>query len=433
MPAGNRTLPRGQGSRMLTGPITSGHKDDNDFWTDSPYSWRRLLYSVLIGVISNASLWTSVALMPSLQAEFGTTRTEASYPYVAIILGFLMGSPFLGRFSDRHGITRALIIASIVASASYIGGGLTSNFYLFLIMQVLVGIGTSAGHGPLTADLSHWFRKRRGLAVAIVSSGAYLSGIFWSAIISDVLIEHSWRTVHFLIGFASLSIIPLSLLLRRRVTEVMLDYADRRSAERSNQTGLAPNRIKWLLAVAGVSCCVAMATPQVHIVALCLDLGLTVRQGSELISAMLLGGIAARLVSGAIVDRVGPLTILVAGSILQLIALCCYIPLEGFAPLYIVSLIFGLAQGALLPSYPLIVREYLPARSAGAAVSFLSTATQFGMAAGGWLSGWIYDQTGSYFVAFVNGIGWNLLNLLLIGFLALRIYGRRPAPIPIRP
>jgi MFS family permease len=389
--------------------------------TDSSYSWRRLTCAVIIGVISNASLWTSVALMPSLQADFALTRTEASYPYIAIMLGFLIGSPALGRWSDRHGIARVLIGACVVSSLAYVAGGLTHQFWLFLLTQICVGLGTAAGYAPLSADISHWFRRRRGLAVAIVSSAGYLSGVFWTTIIAYILQDGTWRDVHMIIGAGLLAIVPLSFLLRRRIPEHVLDEADRFAAQNTRDAGISPIAIKWILAIAGVSCCIAMAMPQIHIVALCRDLGFTLSQGNEMLSMILLGGIVSRILSGAIIDKVGAVRILLIGSVLQMMALCLYIPFDGLTSLYAVSLIFGLAQGGILPSYPLIVREYLPARSAGTVIGFVSTSTQFGMALGGWLSGWIFDQTGSYFIAFLNGIGWNLINITLIGLLLLRI------------
>jgi MFS family permease len=291
------------------------------------------------------------------------------------------------------------------------------------LSQVVVGIGTAVGFAPLAADISHWFRRRRGLAVAIVSSTGYVSGILWASVIARVLQQGTWRDVHLIIGIALLAIAPLSYLLRRGVPEAFLDDGDRSQQLPTPAVSLSASSIKWLLATAGVSCCIAMAMPQVHLVSLCLDLGLTIRQGNDLLATMLFGGIVSRIVSGAIIDKIGAVRILMIGSVLQVIALALYIPFDGIASLFAVSLIFGLAQGGILPSYPIIVREYLPARSAGASIGFVATATQFGMAFGGWLSGWIFDQTGSYFVAFLNGIAWNAVNLALIGFL---IFATRP-------
>lgn len=394
--------------------------------TDSAYAWRRLAWSVLIGIVSNASLWTSVALMPALQAEFGLGRTEAAYPYIAIMLGFLVGSPALGRWTDRAGITPVLIGAALLSSLGYLLGGWTEHFGLFLVTQLLVGIGTAVGFAPLAADLSHWFRRHRGLAMAIVSSSGYLSGIVWSAVIARVLSTGSWRDVHLMIGLALLVIVPLAFSLARRVPAEVLDQADRASADRARDVGISPTTIKWLLALAGIGCCIAMAMPQVHIVALCMDLGFTVQQGNSLLSLMLIGGVVSRLVSGLFVDRIGAVRILLIGSVLQMLALFLYIPFDGLASLSVVSLIFGLAQGGILPAYPLIVRDYLPARAAGAAIGTVATATQFGMAFGSWLSGFIHDQSGSYFLAFANGIAFNLMNILIVGLLLLRM-ARPPA------
>lgn len=392
--------------------------------TDSWYSWRRVVYSVMIGMITNASLWTSVTLMPALQTEFSLSRTEASYPYITIMIGYLIGGPTLGRWSDRYGVSKVLLVGSFFASVGYLLGSVAPSFWVFLMTQLMVGLGAAVGVAPLTADISHWFRKRRGLAVAIVSSAGYLSGIFWATIIADVLQDGNWRDVHLIIGCTLFAILPLSFLVRRRVSASVLDEADRHSAKKVMHAGFSPSTVKWILACAGVCCCVAMAIPQIHLVALCVDVGLTLSQGSELLSWMLLGGIVSRLVCGAIIDVVGPVTILLVGSLLQMLALIFYIPADGLISLQIVSIVFGLAQGGILPSYPLIVREYLPARSAGEIIGFVFASTIFGMAFGGWLSGWIYDLTGSYFAALVNGIGWNLVNIVLIGLLVLRI--RKP-------
>jgi len=395
--------------------------------TDGWPAWRRLFWAMVIGTISNASLWTTVALMPSLQADFALTRTEASYPYIVTMLGFLIGNPFLGRWSDRFGITPVLMAATILSSLAYAGAALAQNFTLFLLTQLLIGIGTSAGFAPLTADVSHWFVRRRGLAVALASCAGYLSGVLWTTVIARVLQWGDWRDAHIIIAVALTAIVPLALLLRQRVPDHILEAADRAAARKAQGSGLTPGRTKWLLAAAGTGCCIAMAMPQVHIVSLCTDLGFTLAQGNTLLSVILAGGIVSRIVSGALTDRIGAIRVLLIGSALQMLAMALYIPQGGLASLYVVSLVFGLAQGGILPAYPMIVRDYLPARSAGAAIGTVSMATQFGMAFGGWLSGWIYDQTGSYLMAFVNGLAWNGLNIGLIGFLLWRVQASRKA------
>jgi MFS family permease len=194
--------------------------------------------------------------------------------------------------------------------------------------------------------------------------------------------------------------------------------------------GLSLNQAQLLLAIAGLSCCVAMSMPQVHIVAYCSDLGFGAARGAQMLSLMLGFGIASRLISGFICDRIGGLRTLMLGSILQGIALLMFLPFDGLVSLYLISAMFGLFQGGIVPSYAIIVREYFPPAEAGARVGAVLTATLFGMALGGWMSGKVFDLTGSYHAAFINGILWNLLNLSIAVWLYWRVGGfRRSAKI----
>jgi MFS family permease len=189
--------------------------------------------------------------------------------------------------------------------------------------------------------------------------------------------------------------------------------------------GLRPAQAQLALCVAGLSCCVAMSMPQVHIVAYCSDLGFGAARGAQMLSLMLGFGIASRLVSGLICDRIGGIRTLLLGSALQGIALLLFIPFDGLMSLYVISIMFGLFQGGIVPSYAIIVREYFPPAEAGARVGSVITATLFGMALGGWMSGKVFDLTGSYQAAFINGVAWNLLNLSIAGWLYWRIGGWR--------
>ena len=220
----------------------------------------------------------------------------------------------------------------------------------------------------------------------------------------------------------------LALLMRPRPP---LAAAARRSAPAprpmpsTRPFGLSLNQAQLLLCVAGVACCVAMSMPQVHIVAYCSDLGYGAARGAEMLSLMLACGIVSRLVSGFICDRIGGLRTLLLGSVLQGLALLLFLPFDGMVSLYVVSALFGLFQGGIVPSYAIIVREHFPAAEAGTRVGTVLMATLLGMALGGWMSGKVFDLTGSYQAAFVNGIGWNLLNLAIVLFLLARLRGER--------
>lgn len=388
--------------------------------TDSAYSWLRLAYTLLISGLSSVGMWSVVVLIPAFESDFHLTRTEASYPYMLVMTGFVVGGVLFGRCADRFGVTRVLMASTALTSAGFAVSAWVESFPLFLGSLLLVGAGTAAGFAPLLADISHWFSRRRGIAISIAASGSYLSGVLWPILISYVLAHGTWRDAHLVIAVIVLvTVIPLSLLLRRPVPEAALAEADLASSAKMAQVGLSRPLLSGLLAVAGVGCCVAMAMPQVHLVALCVDRGLGVGVGSEILSMTLVAGILSRLVAGFFSDRLGGVRTLLLGSTLQTFALALYLPSDGLVSLYVVSLVFGLSQGGILPAYSMIIREYLPSRDAGGAVSFVMAATVVGMALGGWLSGWIYENTGSYDMAFINGIAWNFLNIFVIGAIHL--------------
>ncbi len=388
---------------------------------DSRYSWLRLGVTLAIAIIGNVGMWAFIVVMPAVEAEFGAARGAASMPYVMTMLGFALGNLVIGRAVDRFGVTPALIGAAGVVAASTALAAASPSLAVLSALQFVIGLGTAASFGPLIADVSQWFQRRRGIAVAVAASGNYLSGAVWPMLLGGVLEAQGWRMVYLVLAVLTIVlIVPLALLLRRRMPPEALAGPGRTPDGAEVTSGLSPRALMWLLALAGVACCVAMAMPQVHIVALCVDLGYGPAVGAEMLSLMLLGGVVSRLVFGALADRLGGVRTVLIGSALQALALFLYLPFDGLTSLYLVSLVFGLAQGGIVPGYAIIVREYLPAREAGARVGFVMMATILGMALGGWMSGWIFDVTGSYQVAFLNGIVWNGLNIAILAFLLLR-------------
>ena len=396
--------------------------------TDSGYAWWRLAASMALGTIGGVGMWSSVVVLPVIQAEFGIDRGDASLPYTATMLGFALGGVLMGRVSDRFGIMLPVIVSALMLCAGYVLAAQATGLWAFMAAQALVigMLGTATTFGPLIADVSHWFKKRRGIAVAIVASGSYVAGTIWPPILQHAIDAWGWRQTYVGVGiFCVLTMLPLALCLRRcaKVDDGTVPMSARDMADTLR---MSPAMLQVLLVIAGLACCIAMSMPQVHIVAYCADLGYGPARGAEMLSLMLGFGVVSRLVSGLIADRIGGLGTLLLGSGLQCLALLFYLPFDGLTPLYIVSTLFGLSQGGIVPSYALIVRDYFPAREAGARVSLVLMATIVGMAAGGWLSGAIYDLTGSYQAAFLNGIAWNLLNMsiafwLLLGRLRPRV------------
>lgn len=387
--------------------------------------------------IGNSGMYTVTVVLPRLQSEFGVTRADASLPYTLTMIGFGVGGIMMGRLSDRFGVMVPVMIGAVGIGLGYVGAGYAGSLLLFSLAQgILMGLlGTSATFAPLVADTSRWFTRRRGIALAICMSGNYVAGAIWPPIIQHFIDGHGWRPTYIGLGvFCLVTMLPLALLLRPRPPDIETPAvasaipADAAAAaptgpgaDAARPLGMSPLALQLLLCVAGLSCCVAMSMPQVHIVAYCGDLGFGAARGAEMLSLMLGMGIISRLVSGWISDRIGGLRTLLLGSVLQGIALLSFLPFDGLVPLYVVSGMFGLFQGGIVPSYALIVREYFTPKEAGARVGTVLMATLLGMALGGWLSGVIFDFTGSYKAAFVNGIAFNLLNVSIVLFLLYRV------------
>ena len=382
---------------------------------DTPYAWFRLLITLIIAIFANTGMWAVITIMPALEAEFVTSRAVTSLPFTMNMIGFAVGNLVIGQIIDRFGVTLSVMAAAICSASAFFLATLAGNIYLLAAIHLLLGFGTAAGFGPLITDISHWFLKQRGIAVALIASGNYLAGGIWPLFLSDILAEDGWRAAYLSLSVVTLCIIlPLALLLQRRLPEAGYEIAARQVTQNIQKTRISPLRLQILLSIAGVACCVAMSMPQVHIVSYCVGLGYGPAVGAEMLSLMLFGGVVSRLASGLIADRIGGIRTLLLGSFAQGIALVMYLPFDGMASLYVVSLIFGLSQGGIVPSYALVVREFLPPKEAGARIGFVIMMTIIGMALGGWMSGWIYELTGSYQAAFINGIAWNALNLGIV-------------------
>lgn len=396
---------------------------------DGAYAWLRLAVSLLLATIGGVGTWAVVVVLPAVQAEFGVDRADASLPYTATMIGFALGNVVIGRAIDSMGYWRPALIASVGMGIGFILASLSTSIFLFSVAQgLLIGVGSSVIFGPLIADISHWFDRRRGVAVSVAAAGNYLAGAIWPIVMPYVMQAEGWRFTYALIGGICLvGMVPLVFLLRRPAPVGGAAGANGRRSP-VQPIALSPAALQWLLVVAGLGCCVAMSMPQVHIVAYCMDLGYGVARGSEMLAIMLAAGVVSRIASGFIADRIGGVKTLLAGSVLQCLALLFYIPFDGLASLYAVSLVFGLSQGGIVPCYAIIVREYMPAAEAGQRVGTVIMATVFGMALGGWMSGWIYDLTGSYAAAFLNGVAWNLLN---IGAMALLLWRSRPTRLAV--
>ena len=399
---------------------------------DGSYAWLRMAACLAYGTVGGAGMWSVVVVLPAMEAEFGLDRSEASLAYTLTMVGFALGNLLVGRLIDRHGTALPLALAATLLGAGFLLCAASPVFWLVAGLQCLIGLGAGAAFAPLLADISHWFARRRGIAIAVVACGNYLAGTFWPLIMQPLMAAGGWRLTYAVIGVACVALmIPLTGLMRRASPRGLPPAAGARPAGfQPMDARLSPASLQSVLFIAGLACCIAMSMPQVHIVALCADLGYGVARGADMLALMLGAGIFSRLASGWLADRIGGVRTLLIGSLGQGLALVLYLPSDGLTSLYVVSFIFGLSQGGIVPSYAIIVREFMPAAEAGQRTGLVIMATIIGMAIGGWMSGAIYDMTGSYQAAFVNGIAWNLVNVAVMGFLLWRGRPRRDRALP---
>ena len=403
---------------------------------DSRQAWVRLAVALVLMTIGSSAMYVVAVVLPSVQAEFGVARADASLPYTLLMIGFGVGGIFMGRLADRRGIVVPLLIGAAGLGAGFVAAGLAGNVWTFAIAHgLLLGlVGSSASFAPLVADTSLWFVKRRGIAVAICASGNYVAGAIWPPIVQHFVETVGWRQTYIGLGiFSAIGMASLALFMRARppaLGTVAAAAPVGRPTPSERPFGLSLNAAQVLLCVAGLACCVAMSMPQVHIVAYCGDLGYGAARGAQMLSLMLACGVVSRLVSGLICDRIGGLRTLLLGSVLPGLALILFLPFDSLASLYVISALFGLFQGGIVPSYAIIVREYFPPAEAGARVGTVLMFTLLGMALGGWLSGKVFDLTGSYHAAFLNGIAWNLVNLSVVLFLLHRVRSGRGRLVP---
>jgi MFS family permease len=382
--------------------------------------------------IGGVGMYSMPVALSSIQAEFGVDRAAATLPYTLTMIGFGLGGILMGRLADRFGVIVPVLVGASSLGIGFLAVGMAPNLLVFTVAHgLLIGLGCSGTFAPLVADISMWFTRHRGIAVAVCASGNYLAGAVWPPVLNHFFEIAGWRATFVGVGlFALVAALPLAFLMRRRAPlPVLTGSIHETRALQASPLGFSPNALTAVLAVAGVACCVAMAMPQVHIVSYCSDLGYGAARGSAMLAVMLGAGVISRLIFGFVSDRIGGIRTLLTGSVLQGIALLLFLPYDGPTSLYIVSALFGLFQGGLVPAYAIIIREYFAPAEAGLRVGIVIMATLFGMALGGWMSGAIFDFTGSYHAAFVNSIAFNVVNLS-IALLLLRRAQRGAALLP---
>lgn len=388
---------------------------------DSRQAWIRLVIIFMMSVIGTAGMWSVVIILPNIQNEFELDRAASTYPYVATMFGYGIGNVIIGRMLDKIGIKKPIIFALSLLVTSYLISFFAINVFWLSLIQFFLGFSAAAFFGPMMADISNYFFKRKGLAVSLVASGQHLCGAIWPFLIKGFLLEGDWRNAHLFIALVCSILIPiLFCFLGNKLPKMNIKQKSTTQDEDINSKvnlSISNRQIQILLMIAGVLCCVAMSMPQVHIVPLCIDNGYGLAVGTEILSFMLFAAVASRVIFGFLSDKIGPIQTLILGSSLQAISLTMFLPFNSQLSLYIVAICFGLSQGGIVPIYAVIISKFLPSNEVAERVGWLIFATIIGMSLGGWLSGEIYDFTNSYKLAFINGIFWNIINLCIMIYL----------------
>jgi len=363
-----------------------------------------------------------VGLRP-IAASLGDARELPSLAYSLAWIGTAIGGIAMGRIADRIGVRWTVGFgATMVATGLFVASG-GATWQLILGHGLFIGLLGNAGlNAPLYIYVSRWFDRRRGTALALISSGQYVAGVIWPTVFAWAIATVGWQhTMRWFAVFEVLAVAPAALLVLRNPPEPLAASLSADAPRRGAAVlGLPPNVALLSLGLAAFCCCVPMAMPQGHLVAFCGDLGIPAEQGAAMLSLLLACAFVSRQFWGWLSDRIGGLRTVLAASACQALAMTGFLMTESEIGLFTVAAIFGLGFSGLIPAYVLAVRELFPSAEASWRVPTLLLFSGSGMAAGGWGAGWIYDRAGYYGAAFTTGILFNLVNLAIVGPLVLQ-------------
>ncbi len=391
---------------------------------ETPYGWVVVFASLALHSISlGAPTILFVALKP-IAADLEAARAVPSMAYSLLMIGTGIGGIAMGRWMDRRGVMQPVLFGAVmIALGALLASHAEGRWSLFIATGLLMGLlGKAAMIAPLVANVTRWFDRRRGLAVAIITSGQGLAGAVWPAVVQYFNDLVGWRgTFLYFAAFAAATMVPAALLLRPRPPIVAPDRSPGRSgADERRVLDLPPHVAQIMLWVAVIGCCTAMSVPIVHLVSHVTDQGYTLEQGARVLSVLFVAAFLSRLGFGMLADRIGPVRTLLIGSVSMAAMLLAFAFTTSYPGLFVAALLFGLGFSGIMPCYPLIIRQMFPVAQLGGRIAAQYMFAAGGMALGGWLGGVIFDLTGSYSPAFLVAFGFNAMNFAVMGFFHFR-------------
>jgi MFS family permease len=377
---------------------------------------------ILLGLSFGAPWITSVALK-AIAEEMGGARSIPALASSLAWFGSAVGGIMMGRIAERYGIRWTVMFGSAMICVGLLISTGGQPWQLWLGHGLFMGLLGNAGlNAPLYVYVSQWFDRRRGSALALISSGGYLAGFVWPTIFERSIANFGWRWT--MIGYALFQlalILPLAAWYLRRPPELPPVAAPAGgTGAKKTVLGWPPNTVFALIAIASFMCCVTMSMPQAHLVALCTDLGISATMGAAMLSLLLGAGVISRQLWGLVADRIGGLSTALLSSALQAAGMTGFLYTTSEVGLFTVSAAFGIGFSALIPAYVLAIRDLYPASEAYWRVPTLLLLSGSGMAVGGWLAGYLYDIYGYYAPAFATGVAFNLINLSMLAMLVIR-------------
>ncbi len=399
---------------------------------ESKASWLIAMVALFIMLMAFGAAWITVVALKDIAAEVGGQRSIPALASALAWLGSGAGGIMMGRIADKVGTRWTVICGSVMIGVGLSISTLGLPWPLWIGHGLFIGvIGLGGINAPMYIYVSRWFDKRRGSALALISSGSYLAGAMWPPVFERALVAFGWRQTMLWYALAEIVVIvPLALIYFRHPPEVIHPVAALQpGAAKHRVLGLPPNVVFAMMCCAAVLCCIPMAMPQGHLVAFCTDLGISRSVSAIMLSVLLGTAFLSRQIWGAVSDKIGGLATVLIGSFWQACALSAFLVTQDEVGLFTVAAAFGLGFSGIIPAYVLAIRELFPAAQASWRIPTLLLFSGLGMASGGWIAGLIYDHYGFYAPAFATGIGSNILNLLVVGTLVARQRYFRPATV----
>jgi MFS family permease len=386
-------------------------------------SWVVATVALLIMMMAFGAAWITAVALKDIAGEVGGARSIPALASALAWLGSGTGGILMGRIADRVGTRWTVICGGLMIGIGLAISTLGAPWPLWIGHGLFIGlIGLGGINAPLYIYVSRWFDRRRGSALALISSGSYLAGAVWPPVFERAIAGFGWRQTMLWYAVAEIVVIvPLAAIyFRRPPEEFHAATASGAGVGHARLLGLPRNVVFAMMCGAGVLCCIPMAMPQGHLVAFCSDLGISRSMGALMLSVLLGTAFLSRQIWGVISDRIGGLATVLIGSVWQAASMVSFLFTQNEAGLFTVAAAFGLGFSGIIPAYVLAVRELFPASEASWRIPTLLLFSGFGMAAGGWIAGLLYDHFGYYAPAFAAGVGANVLNILVVGVLVAR-------------